>query len=290
VKIPIKCDIIIVHHSTAQQLSSYIFCSFLLLNTELSFVLYKRQHIFNSFNHYHIHKTKETKVIPCSIYKHKAYKRGKNFIFNSENETVADVKQEGGKMCRMRVLVEQATNTIIRTRKKFPPNLASSVRMDGEEKKFLFSLHTIYTTEKWGKTSSRIDFPIPHGFFFLALGCQVGESTEWAKNIFSFSFSFMHMRHSWSFFFIQPFQPFILFSLLTCHKKSTKASRENAVFLVVVNTSKRKSRWPHKTFFFLLGGMKRKIFYDESERSLILWYYGIFVYSFVRMQQKHQQK
>lgn len=144
-KIPIKCDIIIVHHSTAQQLSSYIFCSFLLLNTELSFVLFKRQHIFNSFNHYHIHKTKETKVIPCSIYKHKAYKRGKNFIFNSENETVADVKQEGGKMSRMGVLVEQATNTIIRTRKKsFHPTSPHQCEWMEKKKNSFFTSHDIH--------------------------------------------------------------------------------------------------------------------------------------------------
>ena len=122
-------------------------------------------------------------------------------------------------MSRMGVLVEQATNTIIRTRKKFPPILASSVRMDGEEKNSFFSLHTIYTTEKWGKMSSRIDFPIPHGFFFLALGCRVGEFTEWAKNIFSYSFSFMHMRHSWSFFsFNHSSRLFCFHSLLAIRK------------------------------------------------------------------------
>lgn len=83
--------------------------------------------------------------------------------------------------------MRQATNTIKKENFLFHPS-ASSVRMDGEEKRnSFFSLHTIYTTEKWGKMSSRIDFPIPHGYFFsLLVGlCRMGgKSTEWAKKYF----------------------------------------------------------------------------------------------------------
>lgn len=119
--------------------------------------------------------------------------------------------------------MRQATNTIKKENFLFHPS-ASSVRMDGEEKKIPFFYFTRYTQPKnGGKCLVELISPFRMDIFFpCLLGCVgwVENPPSGRKNIFTFSFSFMHMKAFSELFFLQPFQPYIFcfHSLLTIRK------------------------------------------------------------------------